>query len=324
MQPTAIVTGAAGFVGSHLSERLVREGWTVRGIDCFSDYYDVTQKERNLSGLLRDARFSLERADLRDANLESLFAGADVIWHLAAQAGVRRSWGSYFETYTSVNVLATQRVLEQALASKPSRVVYASSSSVYGESPEFPAREEETPTRPISPYGVTKLAGEHLARLYNVNYGLPTVSLRYFTVYGPRQRPDMGFHRFFRAIHEGQPVTVYGDGEQTRDFSYIADVTEANLRAGLTGRPGAVYNISGGSQATVNEVLAIMERATGRKALRETQPAQKGDPRHTGGDSSRARADLGFAPLTDLGTGLTRMAEWMTDLLEGKPERGTV
>jgi nucleoside-diphosphate-sugar epimerase len=316
---TALVTGAAGFIGSFLSERLVQEGWTVRGIDCFTDYYDPDLKRRHVSALAQSPRFSLETLDLRTADLSPLLREVDVVWHLAAQAGVRRSWGEMFESYTSINVLATQRLLEAALSAQVGRVVYASSSSVYGEAPEFPA-SEGGPTQPISPYGVTKLAGEHLACLYQKAYGLPTVSLRYFTVYGPRQRPDMGFHRFLRALHEGKPITIYGDGEQTRDFTYIDDVTEANLRAGSFGQPGAVYNINGGSRASVLEVIAIMERAMKRDAIREFGPKQKGDPLHTGGDPTRARTDLQFQPKIDLETGLHRMARWMRDYLEGRPE----
>lgn len=311
---TALVTGAAGFIGSHLSERLIAEGWRVRGVDCFTDYYDPALKERNIAGLAREPRFTLERLDLRSANLAPLLADVQYVWHLAAQAGVRASWGREFETYTTINVQATQRLLEAVTGLGLARFVYASSSSVYGEAPEFPAAEDSA-TNPISPYGVTKLAGEHLARLYEKSFGVPTVSLRYFTVYGPRQRPDMGFHRFYRALYGQQPVTIYGDGRQTRDFTYIADVTEANLRAGLQGHPGAVYNVNGGSRASVLEVLAIMEEVSGREVLREFQAPQKGDPLHTGGDPSRAREDLGFVPAVPLARGLAEMNTWIRELL---------
>jgi nucleoside-diphosphate-sugar epimerase len=316
---TALVTGAAGFIGSHTCERLVREGWRVRGIDCLTSYYDPALKERNLARLAAEPGFSLERVDLRAVGLEPLLRGADVVWHLAAQAGVRSSWGREFESYATINLLATQRLLEAAVATAPEKVVYASSSSVYGETPEFPAAEDG-PVRPISPYGVTKLAGEQMARLYHRSYGLSTISLRYFTVYGPRQRPDMGFHRFLRAIHRGEPVTIFGDGRQTRDFTYVDDVVEANLLAGAGGRPGRVYNISGGSRVTILEVLERMEEATGRAVRREFAARQKGDPEHTGGDPTRAREEIGFRPRIDLGTGIGRMAEWMDRYLEGLPE----
>lgn len=311
---TALVTGAAGFIGSHLSERLIAEGWRVRGVDCFTDYYDPSLKERNVALLSREPRFDLERVDLRTADLSSLLSGVQVVWHLAAQAGVRASWGREFETYTTINIQATQKLLEASTGIALDRFVYASSSSVYGEAPEFPAAED-SPTNPISPYGVTKLAGEHLACLYERSYGLPTVSLRYFTVYGPRQRPDMGFHRFFRAVYGGQPVTIYGDGLQTRDFTYIGDVTQANLLAGLQGRPGAVYNVNGGSRSSVLEVLDVIEAVSGKPVIREHLAKQKGDPLHTGGDPRKAREELAFQPEVSLREGLARMNDWIRDLL---------
>ncbi len=314
----ALVTGAAGFVGSHLSERLTAGGWQVRGVDCFTNYYDPALKDRNLARLAREPRFSLERVDLRTADLAPLLDGVDVVWHLAAQAGVRASWGAEFQTYTSINVNATQRILEAAMSSKP-RVVYASSSSVYGEAPAFPAAESG-PLRPISPYGVTKLAGEHLVSLYARAYGLHACSLRYFTVYGPRQRPDMGFHKFLRAMYQDEELPVYGDGTQTRDFTYIDDITEANLRAAERGQPGAAYNVSGGSRVPLLEVFRTMEKVSGRKARLSFLPKQPGDPANTGGDSSLAREVLGYAPTIDLETGLTRMAAWMREYLAGHAE----
>jgi nucleoside-diphosphate-sugar epimerase len=315
----ALVTGAAGFVGSHLSARLVREGWRVRGVDCFTPYYDPALKERNLLPLSREPRFELVRADLREADPAALLAGVDTAWHLAAQAGVRSSWGRSFEEYTSLNINATQRLLEAARHAGLRKLVCASSSSVYGEAPVYPM-PEDGPQRPISPYGVTKLAAEHLARLYALAYGVPTVSLRYFTVYGPRQRPDMGFHRFFRAILAGEELTLFGDGSQSRDFTIIDDVTEANLRAAEHGEPGEVYNISGGSRVTVLEVIAMMEKITGRTARVARHPRQDGDPQDTGGDSARARERLGFEPRVGLEEGLGRMAAWMERWLRGEPE----
>jgi UDP-glucose 4-epimerase len=315
----ALVTGAAGFIGSHLCQRLERDGWRVRGVDCFSPYYDPAQKERNVAGLVRGPRFELKRVDLGTADLRELLEGVDTAWHLAAQAGVRSSWGRSFAEYTAQNINATQRLLEAAVGSGLRRLVFASSSSVYGEAPIYPM-PEDGPLRPISPYGVTKLAAEHLARLYALAYRVPTVSLRYFTVYGPRQRPDMAFHRFFRAILGGEELTLFGDGSQSRDFTFVEDVTQANLLAAEHGEPGEVYNISGGSRITVQEVIRMMERITGKTARVVRQPGQSGDPHDTGGDPSRAREQLGFRPQIGLEEGLGRMAEWMERFLRGAPE----
>jgi nucleoside-diphosphate-sugar epimerase len=315
----ALVTGAAGFIGSHLCQRLLGEGWEVHGLDSFTPYYDPAQKERNVAGLLGRPGFTLERVDLRECDLREECRRADVIWHLAAQAGVRSSWGPAFADYVSNNILATQRLLEAACGLSLRSFVLASSSSVYGEAPAFPMPEDGL-LRPISPYGVTKLACEHLARLYAAGASVPVVSLRYFTVYGPRQRPDMGFHRFFRALLQDEPLTLYGDGSQTRDFTYIDDVTEANLQAALHGRPGEVYNISGGSRVALHEVLAMMEKIVGRRARRQLLPRQMGDPGHTGGDAAKARSELGFTPSVGLEEGLSRMARWMERLLKGEPE----
>jgi len=233
----ALVTGAAGFIGSTLAERLLRDGADVVGLDCFTDYYPRPLKEHNLAGLRDQPRFRLIESRIQDADLVGLLADRTHVFHLAAQAGVRRSWGRDFAIYTGNNIEATQRLLEACVGRPVERFVYASSSSVYGDSTILPAREDALP-QPVSPYGVTKLAAEHLCGLYHVNYGVPAVSLRYFTVYGPRQRPDMAFHRFLRAIILDQPITLYGDGEQTRDFTYVHDVTAAAGRR-HDGRPGA-------------------------------------------------------------------------------------
>jgi nucleoside-diphosphate-sugar epimerase len=311
---TVVVTGAAGFIGSHLSESLVEDGHEVTGVDCFTDYYPRPVKESNLARLRDCPRFRLVEERLQDADLAGLLDGAEQVYHLAAQAGVRASWGREFELYTDHNVLATQRLLEAAVAAGRPTVVYASSSSVYGDAPELPFREDG-PCQPVSPYGVTKLAGEHLAVLYHRNHGLPTVSLRFFTVYGPRQRPDMAFHRFLEAARDGTEVPVFGDGRQTRDFTYVADIVAAVRSAPLSGRPGSVYNVGGGERIALNEVLRLIETVTARPLRIQRREKQKGDMRDTFADIAAARRDLGFRSTVPLDEGLAREWEW----IRGRP-----
>ena len=310
----ALVTGVAGFIGSTLAECLLQHGADVAGIDSFTDYYARALKEANLSQL-RTARsgFRFVESSIQGADLAGLLADRTHVFHLAAQAGVRRSWGSDFRVYTVNNVDATQVLLEACVGRPLERFVYASSSSVYGDDVPLPMREDALP-RPVSPYGVTKLAAEHLCSLYWLNFQVPAVSLRYFTVYGPRQRPDMGFHKFLRATLRGEPIVVYGDGEQTRDFTYVGDAVEANLLAATRGSCGGVYNIGGGSRVTVNEVLAMIGRVTGRTPEVVHHPAQKGDMRHTFADTTRARLDLGFAARVGLEEGLTAEYRWLTSI----------
>jgi UDP-glucose 4-epimerase len=310
----ALVTGAAGFIGSHLSARLLREGVEVRGIDNLDPYYPAWIKERHLAELRADPRFEGRREDLNEADLGSLLDGVDWVFHLAARPGVRRSWGGGFDDYVRANVLATQRLLEAARALPLEAFVFASSSSVYGE-PAPGDTPEGAPRRPLSPYGVSKLAGEGLVHAYHASYGVPTIALRYFTVYGPRQRPDMAFHRFLRALYEGRPIEVYGDGHQTRDFTFVDDAVDATWRAARDGAPGTAYNIGGGSPASVREVIALLEQVSGRPAQVAYGAARPGDPRATRADTRRARSALGYAPATDLRAGLARMASWMQAFL---------
>jgi UDP-glucose 4-epimerase len=305
-----LVTGVAGFIGSTLAESLTASGAEVVGLDCFTDYYARSIKEANLRRLRDYRHFQMVEAPLQEAPLDTLLDGVTHVFHLAAQAGVRGSWGTQFASYTSHNVNATQRLLE-ALKGRPIvRLVYASSSSVYGDVAAIPMREDAR-VQPVSPYGVTKLAAEHLCQLYHANHGVPAVSLRFFTVYGPRQRPDMAFHKFIRAAHTGAPITLYGDGEQTRDFTYIADIVTALVAGGDRGTPGGVYNIGGGSRVTVNAVLDLIRRVTGRPLQVHRHPAEKGDMRDTFADTSRARHDLGFAPAHALEQGLAAEAAWL-------------
>jgi UDP-glucose 4-epimerase len=309
----ALVTGAAGFIGSHLCERLLAEGCRVTGVDCFTDFYDRELKRRNVAGLLAEPRFALLTLDLGRDELDALPSDVTVVFHQSAQAGVRTSWGPHFEAYVRHNVLATQRLLEHFRGRPLDRFVYASSSSVYGDAESFPTPETALP-RPFSPYGVTKLAGEHLVLLYGRNFGMPVAALRYFTVYGPRQRPDMGFHRFARALLRDEPVVIYGDGRQSRDFTYVDDAVEANWQAWRRAAPLGVYNIGGGSQIELLEALRLLERALGRQARVQHVEPQPGDPRRTRADTSRAAADLGYAPRVAIEDGLGRQAEWARGL----------
>ena len=308
-----LVTGAAGFIGSHLSERLCALGHEVVGVDCFVDYYPRDVKERNLRALRENAGFRFAEIDLSKADLAPLVRDVQWIFHQAAQAGVRASWGQDFDVYAVHNVIGTQRLLEAARASSVKRLVYASSSSIYGDTEDLPMREQSLP-RPISPYGVTKLAAEHLCWLYHRSYGVPTVALRYFTVYGPRQRPDMAFHRFLKGALRRDGITLYDDGEQTRDFTYVADVVAANVAAAERGQGGDVFNIGGGSRVSLNAVLETIERITGRRLAIRHEARQRGDVRHTAADCGQAQARLDFRPEVDLTEGLRREWQWIQEV----------
>jgi UDP-glucose 4-epimerase len=318
MAPRAcLVTGVAGFIGSSLAERLLQSGHTVVGIDAFTDYYPRAHKQRNLEDLLGRPGFSFYEENLLTADLAERLRGIDVVFHLAAQPGVRKSWGETFATYLDDNVAATQRLLEAVRGAAVTRFVFASSSSVYGNASELPVRETTLP-QPISPYGVTKLAAEHLCGVYAQAFGVPAVSLRYFTVYGPRQRPDMAFSRFVRAILSDGEIELYGDGEQTRDFTFVSDAVAATVAAAaadLDGGAGRVYNVGGGSRVTVNHVIGLLERITGKRARIVRRPAQPGDARDTFADCSAARADLGYRPAVALEAGLDALVRWQTSTL---------
>ena len=307
--PRVVVTGAAGFIGSHLCDRLLALGHKVVGIDSFADYYARVLKEQNLEALRAHPDFTFEELDLVDADLRRVLRGANVVYHLAGRPGVRPSWGEQFDSYLRDNVLATQRLLESLKEIPVDRLVFAGSSSVYGDAEMFPTKETALP-RPVSPYGVTKLAAEHLTLLYTKNFGLPVVSVRYFTVYGPRQRPDMAFSRFMQAIVDGEPIEVFGDGEQTREFTYVSDAVEGTIKAATADVVGQVVNLGGGSRVTINRVLATLEDISRAKARRKTLPAAPGDPRHTGASINLARERLGWEPRVSLREGLTRQWEW--------------
>ena len=309
----ALVTGVAGFIGSTLADRLVAEGWTVRGVDRFTAYYEEAAKRANLAGLQGHASFSLVEADLVSADLDPLLADVDVVFHLAGQPGVRLSWADGFPTYVDLNINVTQRLLEASKVRTIQRFVYASSSSVYGNVDVTPTPESH-PTRPFSPYGVTKLAGELLCCAYGANFGVPTTSLRYFTVYGPRQRPDMAFHRMIEATLDGRPFPLFGDGSQVRDFTYVDDIVRATILAGTTVlEPATVVNAAGGGSASMMELIELVGEAIGQPIEIEWKEAQAGDVRVTGGDISLAKQLLGWSPQVETADGVRRQVKWHQD-----------
>jgi UDP-glucuronate 4-epimerase len=307
----ALVTGAAGFVGSHLAEALLDRGDTVLGVDCFTPYYDRATKEANVARAGANERFELAEADLRTCDVEALLSDVDAVFHQAAQAGVRLSWSDGFADYVGHNVLATQRLLEAVQRARPSaRVVYASSSSVYGNQARYPTVETDLP-KPFSPYGVTKLAAEHLCGLYAENWGVHTVALRYFTVFGPRQRPDMSIHRLCRAAVDGSRFPRYGDGTQIREFTYVSDIVAGNLAAADGDvAPGTFVNLAGGAEITLNDLIALVGEIAGAPVAIDPGPKQAGDSFRNGGAIDRARELLGWSPQVSLRDGIAAQIAW--------------
>ena len=305
-----LVTGAGGFVGSNLVDTLLARGDTVVGIDCFTPYYDPESKRANLTAALTDPRFSLVEADLRDTDVLALLDGIDTVFHQAAQPGVRLSWSDGFAEYATHNVLATQRLLEAARDNDVRRFVYASSSSVYGNQERYPTVETDLP-RPYSPYGVTKLAAEHLCGLYAENWGVSTVSLRYFTVFGPRQRPDMSIHRLCEAVLTGASFPRFGDGQQVREFTFVGDIVAANLAAADADvRPGTVANVAGGGEIVLNDLITMVGELAGAEVVIENHPAQAGDAKRNGGATELARELLGWEPVVSLRDGIAAQLDW--------------
>jgi nucleoside-diphosphate-sugar epimerase len=307
-----LITGAAGFIGSHLTQSCLQQGHSVLGVDCFTSYYPERLKRGNLAQIEDSANWELVEDDLATMDLVSLLQDVQIVFHLAAQPGVRASWGQTFDAYVTSNVTALQRLLEAATTTGVERFVFASSSSVYGDAARLPT-PEETPLQPISPYGATKALGEHLCRLYHRSFGLSTVMLRYFTVYGPRQRPDMAFNKLIRAALEHDEIVIYGDGAQTRDFTFVADAVQGTIAAAADGRPGAVYNLGGGSRTSMNEVLDMIAEITGEQLNVRRVAAQAGDARDTAAETGLARGHLGFAPSRSLYEGLAEQVAWHRD-----------
>jgi nucleoside-diphosphate-sugar epimerase len=307
-----IVTGAAGFIGSHLAETLLQQGQRVIGIDEMNDYYDPMFKQKNIAHLQTYPGFEFIEQDIQLLNWQDILKDIGTVYHLAAQAGVRASWGQGFRFYTERNISATQILLEAAKNAKTlKKLVFASTSSIYGDAEIFPTHEDIYPA-PVSPYGITKLAAERLCLLYQKNFGVPVVALRYFSVYGPRQRPDMAFHKFFKAVIADEAIPVYGDGEQTRDFTFVSDVVAANLAAAKENAAiGQIFNIGGGSRVILSEVLNMMEEIVGKPIKRNHIERAMGDARHTGADISRAQNILHWQPQVSLYEGLTQEWQWV-------------
>lgn len=314
-----IVTGAGGFIGSHLVEALLKQGKEVIGIDEFNDYYNPELKHQNIANFQNHPAFELVEGDIQVLDWHTLLKDVDVVYHQAAQAGVRTSWGQGFRSYTERNINATQVLLEAAKDSKYlKRLVFASSSSVYGDAETLPTHEEICP-QPVSPYGITKLAAEKLCGLYYKNFGVPCIALRYFTVYGPRQRPDMAFHKFFKSVIEDQAIPVYGDGQQTRDFTFISDAVAANLAAATVPEAvGEIFNIGGGSRVVLTEILDTMEEIVGKPIKRNHIEKAMGDARHTAADIFKAKRILGYQPQVSLKEGLFQEWEFIKSLYDQK------
>lgn len=308
-QKKCLITGAAGFIGSSLAEALIEKGFYVRGIDCFLKNYDEKTKKNNLKDLLKESRFEFIKGNLLTYDLTSLLESVDCVFHLAGLPGVRESWGKTFETYLENNVLATQRLLEAVKGKELKKFVFASSSSVYGDAESFPTSERILP-RPISPYGVSKLSAEQLCLLYCKNFNVPVIALRYFTVYGPKQRPDLFFHKLIKSALNGEAIEIYGDGCQTRSYTYIDDVVNANILAMESAVSGEVFNIGGGARVSVNKVIDLVEKLTVKKIHKRYVDSKKGDARHTGACIKKARKLLGYYPKTRIKKGLQRQIDW--------------
>jgi UDP-glucose 4-epimerase len=313
-----VVTGCAGFIGSTLTEALLELGCLVTGVDCLTEYYDVALKRENMAGFRDHDRFVYREEDLQELDAVELLTGKAVCFHLAAQAGVRASWGDHFHQYVGCNVMATQRLLEacrhENVRDSLVRFVYSSSSSVYGDQPRLPVTEQARP-QPRSPYGVTKMAAEHLCVLYAMNFGVPTSSLRYFTVYGPRQRPDMAFRKFIEAALDGETFEVYGDGSQTRDFTYVGDAVRSNLLAVASDEGWSVFNTGGGSRLVFRDTLArlqelLVDRVPGLEVRLEFKETAKGDVQDTYADRSHVEATIGYRPTVEFNEGLAREVDW--------------
>jgi nucleoside-diphosphate-sugar epimerase len=306
-----LVTGAAGFIGSHLCERLLADGHAVTGVDCFTPYYPRPVKERNLANLRGRLKFTFYDLDLADAPMTEAFGDAEWVFHLAAMPGLTRSW-THFDEYNRCNLRVTHRLLEALKPSKSlKRLIYASTSSVYGK---YASGDESLPTKPSSPYGITKLAGEQLCRVYGDEFGLPVVVLRYFSVYGPRQRPDMGYHKFIAAVLRGEPITLTGDGLQVRGNTYVSDCVDATVRA-AGAMPGETFNLGGGEIVTIIDVIRKIERLAGRPAVIERHPPRTGDQLATGADAGKLTRHVGWKPITGIDDGLAKQIEWQKAIL---------
>lgn len=310
---TCLVTGCAGFIGSHLSERLLAAGHRVVGVDCFTSYYPRAVKERNLAGFRDNPNFTFNELDLSADSLTDAVGPAEYVFHLAAMPGLIRSWTD-FDSYNRHNLVATHRLLEAVKGRPLKKFVYASTSSVYGK---YASGDEALPTRPSSPYGITKLAGEQLARVYLDEFQVPATVVRFFSVYGPRQRPEMGYHLFINAVLAGKPITLTGDGLHVRGNTYIDDCTAATMKVGFDALPGEVFNLGGGELVTVLEVIRRIEKITGKTAIIERHPPRKGDQLATGADVTKLYRHLGWKPTTSLDDGLARQIDWQREMARG-------